>query len=130
MYEMIRFIVLFFVFLGLAVSVAMYFYFYRKYTKPLADAFQLLQQRQYINSDDYLFYEQLGMPGFAFRVILMKKILRCKSIKRSDGQWLDPEAGKLLLSRYDFSWVTAFYKSTIFVACLMFILIVLVITGS
>lgn len=130
MYEMFRLIALFFVFLGLLISLFFYFYFYRKYTKPLADAFQFLQERQYINSDDYLFYEQLGMPGFAYRVLLMKKIIACKPIKRNGENQLCPEAGKLIVSECNFSWVNTFHKITVFVVLLMFLLFVLVITGS
>lgn len=130
MYEMIRLIALFCVFLGLAVSVVIYFYFYRRYTKPLADTFQFLQERQYINSDDYLFYERLGLPGFAHRVLLMKKILSGKATTTKGKIILSPEVSQLITSSHNFPWIKTFYKMTIFVAFLMLLLLLMVATGK
>lgn len=130
MYEAFRFIALIFVFTGLAVSLVVYYQFYRKHTKQLSDAFNKLQEKRYLNTEDYLFYEQLGAPGFVHRVGLMRKILQCKPLKKSGGRWLEPDAGKLMLSLYDFSWIDRFHKVSCFVAVLMFLLVVLVITGK
>jgi len=130
MYENLRFITLFFIFVGLAVSLMIYFRFYRKYTKQLSDAFNLLQNERYLDVEDYLFYEQLGAPGFAYRVNLMRKILQGKPLKRSKERWLEPEAGKLMLSLYDFTWISKFHKVSYFVAVLMFALVILVMTGK
>jgi len=60
----------------------------------------------------------------------MRKTLECKPLKRSKGRWLEPDAGKLMLSLYDFSWIGKFHKLSYFVAMLMFLLVVLVITGK
>lgn len=130
MYENLRFITLFFIFAGLAVSLIIYFRFYRKYSGQLSDAFNRLQKERYLDVEDYLFYEQLGAPGLAYRVNLMRKILQCKPLKRSKGRWLEPEAGKLMLSLYDFTWMSKFQKVSYFVAVLMFALVILVITGK
>jgi len=92
--------------------------------------FSQLQKERYLDVEDYRLYEQLGAPGFVHRVNLMRKILQCKPLKRSKGRWLEPDAGKLMLSLYDFSWIGKFQKLSYFVAILMFLLVVLVMTGK
>ena len=130
MFESLRLILLSFVFLGLFVSLCFYFYFYRKYSSELSKSFCLLSDGKYIDINDYLFYEQLGLPGFAHRVFLMKKILSGKATTIKSKRTLPPEAGKLMASTYNFSWIKTFYKMTIFVAILMFLLFLLVTTGK
>ena len=130
MYEMIRLIALFFVFLGLIVSVVMYFYFYRKYSAELSKSFHFLSDRQCLDVNDYLFYEQLGLPGFAHRVLLMKKILSGKATTTKGKIILSPEVSQLIASTYNFSWIKTFYKMTIFVAFLMLLLLLMVATGK
>ncbi|HII3268241.1 TPA: hypothetical protein ACY3HQ_004659, partial [Enterobacter hormaechei subsp. hoffmannii] len=81
MYGDLRLILLLLVFLGLFTSLCFYFYFYRKYSRELSKSFHLLSDKQYLDVNDYLFYEQLGLPGFAHRVFLMKRILAGKATK-------------------------------------------------
>ena len=64
MYGDLRLILLLLVFLGLFASLCFYFYFYRKYSRELSKSFHLLSDKQYLDVNDYLFYEQLGLPGF------------------------------------------------------------------
>ncbi|WP_312777123.1 hypothetical protein [Pseudescherichia sp.] len=130
MYKDFRFIALIFIFIGLAISLVIYFRFYRKYSRQLSDVFSQLQKERYLDVEDYRLYEQLGAPGFVHRVNLMRKILQCKPLKRSKGRWLEPDAGKLMLSLYDFSWIGKFHKLSYFVAILMFLLVVLAMTGK
>ncbi|WP_312468001.1 hypothetical protein [Pseudescherichia sp.] len=130
MYKDFRFIALIFIFIGLVVSLLIYFRCYLKYNRQLSEAFSEMQKKGCIDTDDYIFYEQLGAPGFVHRVNLMRKTLECKPLKRSKGRWLEPDAGKLMLSLYDFSWIGKFHKLSYFVAILMFLLVVLVITGK
>ncbi|WP_241189934.1 hypothetical protein [Enterobacter ludwigii] len=129
MYESIRLILLSFVFLGLFISLVLYVYFYRKHSQELTKAFHLLSSKQYLDINDYLFYEQLGLPGFAHRVFLMRRIIACKPIKPDDKKQITPEAGRCILSIYRFSWIETFYKLTIFVVMLMLLLFVLVASG-
>ncbi|HDS3786047.1 TPA: hypothetical protein QCJ34_003384 [Enterobacter ludwigii] len=129
MYESMRLILLSFVFLGLFISLVLYVYFYRKHSQELTKAFHLLSSKQYLDINDYLFYEQLGLPGFAHRVFLMRRIIACKPIKPDDKKQITPEAGRYILSAYRFSWIETFYKLTIFVVMLMLLLFVLVATG-
>ncbi|MHC9003219.1 hypothetical protein [Enterobacter adelaidei] len=124
-----RLILLSFVFLGLFISLVLYVYFYRKHSQELKKTFHLLSSKQYLDINDYLFYEQLGLPGFAHRVFLMRKIIACKPIKSGSTMQISPEAGKFILSIYRFSWITTFHKLTVFVVFLMLLLIVLVGTG-
>lgn len=130
MYETFRFFALISIFIGLALSLLIYLRYYRKYNKCLSEAFGYMQKKGHIDTSDYILYEQLGAPGFAYRVNLMRKILQCKPLKRSKGRWLEPEAGKLMLSLYDFTWISKFHKVSYFVAVLMFALVILVITGK
>lgn len=83
MYGDLRLILLLLVFLGLFASLCFYFYFYRKYSRELSKSFHLLSDKQYLDVNDYLFYEQLGLPGFAHRVFLMKRILAGKATKQN-----------------------------------------------
>ncbi len=129
MYEYLRLILLLFVFLGLFASLCFYFYFYRKYSQELSKSFHLLSDKQYLDVSDYLFYEQLGLPGFAHRVFLMKKILAGKATKQNSKRNLPPEAEVLMSSTYDFSWIKIFYRMTLFVVFLMLLLFLLVATG-
>lgn len=124
-----RLILLSFVFLGLFISLVLYVYFYRKHSQELKKAFHLLSSKQYLDINDYLFYEQLGLPGFAHRVFLMRKIIACKPIKSGGTMQISPEAGRLILSIYRLPWITTFHKLTVFVVFLMLLLIVLVVTG-
>uniref|UniRef100_UPI0013D54DED hypothetical protein n=1 Tax=Enterobacter ludwigii TaxID=299767 RepID=UPI0013D54DED len=94
MYESMRLILLSFVFLGLFISLVLYVYFYRKHSQELTKAFHLLSSKQYLDINDYLFYEQLGLPGFAHRVFLMRRIIACKPIKPDDKKQITPEAGR------------------------------------
>ena len=130
MYESMRLILLSFVFSGLFISLVLYVYFYRKHSQELTKAFHLLSSKQYLDINDYLFYEQLGLPGFAHRVFLMRKIIACTTINSGSKRQISPEAGKLILSTYRFSWIDTFHKVTVFVVFLMLLLIVLVATGS
>lgn len=129
MYGHLRLILLLFVFLGLFASLCFYFYFYRKYSQELSKSFHLLSDKQYLDVNDYLFYEQLGLPGFAHRVFLMKKILAGKATKQNSKRNLPPEAEVLMSSTYDFSWIKMFYRMTLFVVFLMLLLFLLVATG-
>ena len=124
-----RLILLYFVFLGLFISLVLYVYFYRKHSQELKKAFHLLSSKQYLDINDYLFYEQLGLPGFAHRVFLMRKIIACKPIKSGNTMEISPEAGEFILSIYRLPWITTFHKLTVFVVFLMLLLIVLVATG-
>lgn len=124
-----RLILLSFVFLGLFSSLVLYVYFYRKHSQELKKAFHLLSSKQYLDINDYLFYEQFGLPGFAHRVFLMRKIIACKPIKSGNAMQISPEAGKFILSIYRLPWITTFHKLTVFVVFLMLLLIVLVATG-
>ncbi|MCF8581179.1 hypothetical protein L2X67_15280 [Enterobacter ludwigii] len=124
-----RLILLYFVFLGLFISLVLYVYFYRKHSQELKKAFHLLSSKQYLDINDYLFYEQLGLPGFAHRVFLMRKIIACKPIKSGNTMQISPEAGEFILSIYRLPWITTFHKLTVFVVFLMLLLIVLVATG-
>ena len=130
MSELMRLILLSSVFLGLFISLVLYIYFYRKYSQELTKAFHLLSSKQYLDINDYLFYNQLGLPGFAHRVFLMRRIIACKPIKPDDKKQITPEAGRCILSIYRFSWIEMFYKLTIFVVMLMLLLFVLVATGQ
>lgn len=124
-----RLILLSCVFLSLFVSLVLYVYFYRKHSQELSKAFHLLNSKQYLDINDYLFYEQLGLPGFAHRVFLMRKIMACKPITSGSRRKISPEAGRIILSIYRFPWIATFHKLTVFVVFLMLMLIVLVATG-
>lgn len=124
-----RLILLSFVFLGLFISLVLYVCFYRKHSQELKKAFHLLSNKQYLDINDYLFYEQLGLPGFAHRVFLMRKVIACKPIKSGGTMQISPEAGRLIRSIYRLQWITTFHKLTVFVVFLMLLLIVLVVTG-
>ncbi|MDN8600562.1 hypothetical protein Q0A17_14250 [Citrobacter sp. S2-9] len=130
MFEYLRLILLSFVFLGLLISLFFYFYFYRKYSAELSKSFHFLSDRQCLDVNDYLFYEQLGLPGFAHRVLLMKKILSGKATTTKGKIILSPEVSQLIASTYNFSWIKTFYKMTIFVAFLMLLLLLMVATGK
>ncbi|NEM18902.1 hypothetical protein G3V96_29730, partial [Escherichia coli] len=100
MYGDLRLILLLLVFLGLFASLCFYFYFYRKYSLELSKSFHILSDKQYLDVNDYLFYEQLGLPGFAHRVFLMKRILAGKATKQNSKKNLPPEAEALVSSIY------------------------------
>lgn len=129
MYGDLRLILLLLVFLGLFASLCFYFYFYRKYSLELSKSFHILSDKQYLDINDYLFYEQLGLPGFAHRVFLMKRILAGKATKQNSKKNLPPEAEALVSSIYDFSWIKMFYRMTLFVVFLMLLLFLLIATG-
>ena len=129
MYGDLRLILLLLVFLGLFTSLCFYFYFYRKYSLELSKSFHILSDKQYLDVNDYLFYEQLGLPGFAHRVFLMKRILAGKATKQNRKKNPPPEAEALVSSLYDFSWIKMFYRMTLFVVFLMLLLFLLIATG-
>ncbi|MCK6889913.1 hypothetical protein [Enterobacter kobei] len=79
MYESMRLILLSFVFSGLFISLVLYVYFYQKHSQELAKVLHLLSSKQYLDINNYLFYEQLGLPGFARRVFL-RAINHCKAV--------------------------------------------------
>lgn len=105
----------------------LYYRFYKKYTEQVANAFDQLRQRQMISLDDYYFFQQLGAPGFGYRVSLLAKILKGERYQIAKNRWIEPEASKFLLSTYDFSWIKKFYQLIWFIGFLIVVLVFLVI---
>lgn len=73
-----------------------YYLSYRKHTAELASAFKMLNEHSLIHSDNYLFYEQLGAPGFGYRVSIMAMIMKDKRFQLDKKSWIEPEAAELV----------------------------------
>ncbi|MDU6923826.1 hypothetical protein [Franconibacter helveticus] len=99
------------IFLCMIYSIVVYYLSYRKHTAELASAFKMLNEHSLIHSDNYLFYEQLGAPGFGYRVSIMALILKGKRFQLDKERWIEPEAAELIKKHYDFSWIRGFYRN-------------------
>lgn len=72
----------------------------------------MLNERSLIHSDNYLFYEQLGAPGFGYRVSIMAMIMKDKRFQLDKKSWIEPEAAELVKKKhYDFFWIRDFYQN-------------------
>ena len=99
------------IWVSLIFALVVYYLFYRKHTAELASAFKMLNEYSLIHSDNYLFYEQLGAPGFGYRVSIMALILKGKRFQLDKERWIEPEAAELIKKHYDFSWIRGFYRN-------------------
>lgn len=109
------------------IAIFLYYRFYKKYTAQVTKAFLELNQRNMICIDDYYFFKQLGAPGFGYCVSILAKVLKCERYQIAKNRWVEPEAGRLLISLYDFSWIKNFYQLIWFIGFLLMILVLLVI---
>jgi len=92
-------------------TLVVYYVYYRKYRAELAGVFQLLIDHSIIHFKDYYFYEQLGVPGFGYRVSIISMILKGRRIPIDNKRWIEPEAGELIRKHYDLSWIRGFYRN-------------------
>lgn len=92
-------------------TLIVYYVYYRKYRAELAGVFQLLIDHSIIHFEDYYFYEQLGVPGFGYRVSIISMILKGRRIPIDNKRWIEPEVGELIRKYYDLSWIRGFYRN-------------------
>lgn len=98
------------IFLGITICIINFYRFYKKYDEQVIDAFSFLHHRGIIRRADYQLYEQLGVSGFGFRVSLLAKILKGKRFQLEKQHWVEPDTASILKEKYDFSWVSNFYR--------------------
>lgn len=82
------------IWVSLIFALVVYYLFYRKHTAELASAFKMLNEHSLIHSDNYLFYEQLGAPGFGYLVSLLAKILKNERYQIAKNRWIEPKASQ------------------------------------
>lgn len=112
--------------LFLFIVTVIYCNFYQKYNQELSDAFYLLCQKGYSECEGYCLNGIQGFFTFGIRALLMRKILKGKRARISQGHWLEAGAGKIVQENYQLLWLNS-YNNLFLISNTLYIMILIVI---
>lgn len=113
---------LFALFLILTVS---FYIDYRKHSSEVLGIYNSLTQAGLLREGDYQVWEKLGVWGFGFRVTILSRLLRGKSVKLTDSRRLQSHACHDVLSGFELTWVYSYDKKIKFTMAIFILLLIL-----
>lgn len=103
---------------------------YRKHSGEVSEVYNALTQARLLRKEDYQVWEGLGFWGFGFRITILSRLLRGKSVKLTDSRRLQSHACHDVLSGFELSWVYSYDKKIKFTAAVFILLLVMASVGS
>lgn len=103
---------------------------YRKHSGEVSEIYNALTQARLLRKEDYQVWEGLGFWGFGFRITILSRLLRGKSVKLTDSRRLQSHACHDVLSGFELSWVYSYDKKIKFTAAVFIFLLVMASVGS
>lgn len=103
---------------------------YRKHSGEVSEIYSALTQARLLRKEDYQVWEGLGFWGFGFRITILSRLLRGKSVKLTDSRRLQSHACHDVLSGFELSWVYSYDKKIKFTAAVFILLLVMASVGS
>lgn len=103
---------------------------YRKHSGEVSEIYNALTQARLLRKEDYQAWEGLGFWGFGFRITILSRLLRGKSVKLTDSRRLQSHACHDVLSDFELSWVYSYDKKIKFTAAVFILLLVMASVGS
>ncbi|MCI8904355.1 MAG: hypothetical protein HFE70_09020 [Enterobacter sp.] len=103
---------------------------YRKHSGEVSAVYNALTQARLLRKEDYQVWEGLGFWGFGFRITILSRLLRGKSVKLTDSRKLQSHACHGVLSGFELSWVYSYDKKIKFTAAVFILLLVMASVGS
>ncbi|EPW3922189.1 hypothetical protein ACWKNT_001051 [Enterobacter sichuanensis] len=103
---------------------------YRKHSGEVSEVYNALTQARLLRKEDYQVWEGLGFWGFGFRITILSRLLRGKSVKLTDSRRLQSHACHDVLSGFELSWVYSYDKKIKFTAAVFILLLVMASIGS
>lgn len=103
---------------------------YRKHSGEVSEIYNALTQARLLRKEDYQVWEGLGFWGFGFRITILSRLLRGKSVKLTDSRRLQSHASHDVLSGFELSWVYSYDKKIKFTAAVFILLLVMASVGS
>ncbi|HDR2784920.1 hypothetical protein [Enterobacter sichuanensis] len=103
---------------------------YRKHSGEVSEIYNALTQARLLRKEDYQVWEGLGFWGFGFRITILSRLLRGKSVKLTDSRRLQSHACHDVLSGFELSWVYSYDKKIKFTAAVFILLLVMASVGS
>ncbi len=103
---------------------------YRKHSGEVSEIYNALTQARLLRKEDYQVWEGLGFWGFGFRITILSRLLRGKSVKLTDSRRLQSHACHDVLFDFKLSWVYSYDKKIKFTAAVFILLLVMASVGS
>ena len=103
---------------------------YRKHSGEVSEIYNALTKARLLRKEDYQVWEGLGFWGFGFRITILSRLLRGKSVKLTDSRRLQSHACHDVLSGFELSWVYSYDKKIKFTAAVFILLLVMASVGS
>lgn len=103
---------------------------YRKHSGEVSEIYNALTQARLLRKEDCQVWEGLGFWGFGFRITILSRLLRGKSVKLTDSRRLQSHACHDVLSGFELSWVYSYDKKIKFTAAVFILLLVMASIGS
>ena len=98
---------------------------YRKHSGEVSEIYNALTQARLLRKEDYQFWEGLGFWGFGFRITILSRLLRGKSVKLTDSRRLQSHTCHDVLSGFELSWVYSYDKKLKFTMAIFILLLIL-----
>ncbi|HHK9552977.1 hypothetical protein VB265_00080 [Enterobacter sichuanensis] len=103
---------------------------YRKHSGEVSEIYNALTQARLLRKEDYQVWEGLGFWGFGFRITILSRLLRGKSVKLTDSRRLQSHACHDVLSGFELSWVYSYDKKIKFTTAVFILLLVMASVGG
>ena len=98
---------------------------YRKRSGEVSEIYNALTQARLLRKEDCQVWEGLGFWGFGFRITILSRLLRGKSVKLTDSRRLQSHACHDVLSGFELSWVYSYDKKIKFTMAIFILLLIL-----
>ncbi|EKY3998597.1 MAG: hypothetical protein E6314_01165 [Enterobacter sp.] len=114
-----------FLFVLFLILVVAFYIDYRKHSSEVSEIYNSLTQAGLLRKEDYQVWEGLGFWGFGFRVTILSRLLRGKSVKLTDSRRLEAHACHGVLTDFELSWVYSYDKKIKFTMAIFILLLIL-----
>ncbi|PAN74235.1 hypothetical protein CIW69_14815 [Enterobacter cloacae] len=98
---------------------------YRKHSGEVSEIYNALTKARLLRKEDYQVWEGLGFWGFGFRITILSRLLRGKSVKLTDSRRLQSHACHDVLFDFELSWVYSYDKKIKFTMAIFILLLIL-----
>ncbi|HDR2845644.1 TPA: hypothetical protein QCK30_004158 [Enterobacter sichuanensis] len=102
---------------------------YRKHSGEVSEIYNALTKARLLSKEEYQVWEGLGFWGFGFRITILSRLLRGKSVKLNDSRRLQSHACHDVLSGFELFWVYSYDKKIKFTAAVFILLLVMASVG-